>query len=329
MLGRRLRQTHEIADQVPTRELAQNHTYYRFTSTVAAAVAFGLQGFTQVVPGLVHIFKDDGGANSIAGIVLGQCENEILVLFTSLGKVQIMFGCCLLFALLRIHRSQWLGLVQLLWALQISAIALDLAEYRTISTIAPEAPGRHKSKVMVALTTVAGLCLWWAPPGVCDKVSTRELTQRTSYPYTVAAVALGLQGVTHVVPGLVHIFKDDGGANSIAGIVLGQCETEILVLFTALGKVQIMFGCCLLFALLRIHRSQWLGLVQLLWALQISAIVLDLAEYRTISTIAPEAPGRHKSKVMVALTTVTGLFLWGATWGPELPTGPNSARHRD
>ena len=326
MCGRRPGQTHEITDQVCTRELAQNQTSYLYT---VAAVALGFQGITQVVPGLVHIFKDDGGANSIAGIALGQCETEVLVLFTALGKVQIMYGCCLLFVLLRKHRSQWMGLVQLLWALQISAIALDLAEYRTISTIAPEAPGRHKSKTMLALTTVAGLCLWWAPHGVCDKVFTRELTQRTSYRYTVAAVALGFQGITQVVPGLVHIFKDDGGANSIAGIALGQCETEVLVLFTALGKVQIMYGCCLLFVLLRKHRSQWMGLVQLLWALQISAIALDLAEYRTISTIAPEAPGRHKSKMMLALTTVAGLFLWGATWGPELPTGPKSARHTD
>ena len=102
MCGRRPGQTHEITDQVCTRELAQNQTSYRYT---VAAVALGLQGITQVVPGLVHIFKDDGGANSIAGIALGQCETEVLVLFTALGKVQIMFGCCLLFVLLLTWRT--------------------------------------------------------------------------------------------------------------------------------------------------------------------------------------------------------------------------------
>ena len=62
-----------------------------------------------------------------------------------------------MYALLYTHRAQWHGLVMLLWVMQACVIAIDKAEYRTLSSIAPDAPGNYKSKIMLALTTLAGL----------------------------------------------------------------------------------------------------------------------------------------------------------------------------
>jgi hypothetical protein len=52
---------------------------------------------------------------------------------------------------------------------------------------------------------------------------------------TFAWIFLALHGVMKLVRGSIHVFKDDGGAASIAGIDLSQNGEVILALFAAMG----------------------------------------------------------------------------------------------
>ena len=53
-----------------------------------------LEGLHQLIPGFIHVFHQDGGANSIAGFTnYEKCEQEILWAFRILGKLHILLVC--------------------------------------------------------------------------------------------------------------------------------------------------------------------------------------------------------------------------------------------
>ena len=49
-------------------------------------------------------------------------------------------------------------------------------------------------------------------------------------------------GVMNLGRGSIHVFRNDGGASSIAGIDLSQNGEVILTLFAAMGLTQILMG---------------------------------------------------------------------------------------
>ena len=59
-------------------------------------------------------------------------------------------------------------------------------------------------------------------------------------------VFLGVVGVLTLVPGLIHHFFRDGGAESIAGLQLGEQRELIIGVFGWLGATQISWGLLVL-----------------------------------------------------------------------------------
>ena len=121
-----------------------------------------------------------------------------------------------------------------------------------------------------------------------------------------------------IFPGLVHFLAEDGGAGSIAGIVLewdnatsikvgeenwntsNYHKQTVLVMFSALGLIQIKLGfITMLMALLmpQSYGNDGIMLYRLTLTLvtfQIFKIIVDLFGYRNIHLIAPFAPGGYK-----------------------------------
>ena len=53
----------------------------------------------------------------------------------------------------------------------------------------------------------------------------------------ICKLLLSIKALLMIGPGLVHIIKDDGGVNSIAGIELGEAGDLLIALFVNLGTV--------------------------------------------------------------------------------------------
>jgi len=85
-------------------------------------------------------------------------------------------------------------------------------------------------------------------------------------------VFLGLCGVLTLVPGLIHHFFRDGGAESIAGLELGEQRELVIGVFGWLGATQISWG--LLILAVAFHYQMLAPLLLLLILLERSLLVL-------------------------------------------------------
>ena len=85
-------------------------------------------------------------------------------------------------------------------------------------------------------------------------------------------VFLGLCGVLTVAPGLIHHFLRDGGAESIAGLTLGEQRELVIGVFGWLGATQISWG--LLMLAVALHYQMLAPLLLLLILLERSLLVL-------------------------------------------------------
>jgi hypothetical protein len=85
-------------------------------------------------------------------------------------------------------------------------------------------------------------------------------------------IFLGLCGVLTVVPGLIHHFLRDGGAESIAGLTLGEQRELVIGVFGWLGATQISWGLLMLVGAL--HYQMLAPLLLLLILLERSLLVL-------------------------------------------------------
>ena len=59
-------------------------------------------------------------------------------------------------------------------------------------------------------------------------------------------IFLGLYGVLTVIPGLIHCFKNDGDAESVAGLKLGAPREVVIGVFVGLCATQIFWGLFIL-----------------------------------------------------------------------------------
>lgn len=126
-----------------------------------------------------------------------------------------------------------------------------------------------------------------------------------------------------IVPGFIHFLAEDGGAGSIAGIVMNwdnatTIEVEdkvwktsdyhkdtVLVMFCALGLIQIKMGVLTMLMALWLPQCDLLYLLTIiLIVFQMFKVIVDLFGYRHIHSIAPYAPGGYKPYVVLVFYTV-------------------------
>ncbi len=108
-----------------------------------------------------------------------------------------------------------------------------------------------------------------------------------------AVVFLGLWGIGTLVPGLIHAFAPDGGAETIAGLDLGDRREMIISVFAWMGGAQIVWALATLLVVWRCRK-----LVPFFLAL----VVLERAMVAIRAWItAPPASGHHPPEHYVTL----------------------------
>ncbi len=112
-----------------------------------------------------------------------------------------------------------------------------------------------------------------------------------------------LIGVMNLGRGSIHVFRNDGGASSIAGIDLSQNGEVILTLFAAMGLTQIL-----------------MGVIDLAVGLRLRALVPLLVSYHLIHQIGAalilwwwrplpvDAPGKLGAVVVIPVVAVAFFF---------------------
>ena len=116
-------------------------------------------------------------------------------------------------------------------------------------------------------------------------------------------VFLGLCGVITLIPGLIHHFKHDGGAESIAGLTLGDQRELVIGVFGWLGATQISWG--LLMLVVSLHYQMLAPLLLLLIVLERGLLVWRWwVRNRSLRHRPPE----HYASLV--LLPVGGLFLF-------------------
>ena len=120
----------------------------QYRGTVASAWFLGLLAIGSIIPGCIHYFLPDGGAEAIAGLDLGAERSLVIGVFAWMGATQIPYGLAQLAVATR-YRS----LVPLFLALALIERALAaIAGWITKGADAPHHPPEHY--VVVALVPV-------------------------------------------------------------------------------------------------------------------------------------------------------------------------------
>ena len=144
-------------------------------------------------------------------------------------------------------------------------------------------------------------------------------------------ICLVIASLFDIIPGFVHFLASDGGAGSIAGIVLTWENTttiqagdqnwdsssyhqqSILVMFNALGLIQIKLGVIISVLAVLLSQDTLLYILTLmLISFQAIKIVVDLFDYRNIHSIAPYAPGGYKPPVVAGFYVIATIsqMIW-------------------
>lgn len=67
-----------------------------YTGAWASVVFLGIYGVFTILPGLIHSFLPDGGAETIAGLQLGDQRDLVIGTFAWAGATQIVWGVAML-----------------------------------------------------------------------------------------------------------------------------------------------------------------------------------------------------------------------------------------
>ena len=119
---------------------------------------------------------------------------------------------------------------------------------------------------------------------------------------------LGLLAIGSIVPGCIHYFLPDGGAEVIAGLDLGEQRALVIGVFAWMGATQIPYGLAQLAVSAR-YRS----LVPLFLALALMERTLAaVAGWLTKSAHAPHHPPEHY--IVVVLVPLIVVFLALSLW---------------
>ena len=140
-------------------------------------------------------------------------------------------------------------------------------------------------------------------------------------------ICLVIASLFEIGPGLIHYLAEDGGAGSIAGIVLewdnstsiivgeqvwgasNYHKQSILVMFSALGVTQIKLGVVTIVTTLLL--TQGIVLCFLTWSLmglQVFTIIGNLVGSRHIHTIASTAPGGYKEYLLSVIYLIATIL---------------------
>jgi hypothetical protein len=67
-----------------------------YTGAWASVMFLGIYGVCTILPGLIHSFLPDGGAETIAGLQLGDKRELVIGIFAWAGATQIVWGVAML-----------------------------------------------------------------------------------------------------------------------------------------------------------------------------------------------------------------------------------------
>jgi hypothetical protein len=133
----------------------------QYAGAPASAWFLGLLAIGSIVPGCIHYFLPDGGAEVIAGLDLGASRGLVIGVFAWMGATQIAYGLAQLAVAVRYR-----ALVPLFLALALIERTLAaIAGWVTKSAGAAHHPPEHYAVVAVAPVIAVLLALSLRPRG--------------------------------------------------------------------------------------------------------------------------------------------------------------------
>ena len=121
----------------------------------------------------------------------------------------------------------------------------------------------------------------------------------------IPPVVLTLFALINVARGSIHLFAEDGGASSIAGLDLTTNTQTILALFAVIGANQLMFGLFQIWILLQ--RRDLVLLMLSLQGLQTLGAVANTHFYRQFPV---EIPGKMFNTLLLFVIAATLTIAW-------------------
>ena len=141
-----------------------------------------------MIPGVIHTFGEEGGARNISGVITPEMTKSqtkiIVVLFASIGQIQVQFGCVLLFLSFHLRRPYLLRFTILMWLLHLYGFILAVIGFKQIGTVAPKAPSQFKAYISFALSTgalITQLLYWHMGPSEKDAPIEFDPTEITEH----------------------------------------------------------------------------------------------------------------------------------------------------
>merc|ERR1712126_481141 len=122
------------------------------------------QGLLSFIPGLIHSYHPDGGAQSIAGFTNYQdYEQEVLFFFRNIGASQTVHGVFILGVLYLTvtdpNNKSYQSLTRFLLAYtliaQLYSLFVATVTGNTLSSVAPNAPGRYSYLMKIVLSILS------------------------------------------------------------------------------------------------------------------------------------------------------------------------------
>ncbi len=121
---------------------------------------------------------------------------------------------------------------------------------------------------------------------------------------------LGLMTLLTIVPGWVHMFREDGGAISIAGLSVGDRKGLVFSLFAWAGATQFVWG--LMMALVVLRYQSFVPVMLLLLLIERALHTWFMWFSPKSEGIVGDKPKHHppEAKVTLVVTALNGFFLF-------------------
>ena len=275
-----------------------------------------LWALKELIVGVIHGFKQDGGVETIAGYPLSTsgCKDEMLFAISILSEKNV-----LVFMLVYLIAFKASDLVPYTIAtLTLNYIHLRVMQaYRPglLDRLIPNAPGRHNVWViplLLVLSSLAYFCELRPKAKSIEVADTHHVSSgfsaRAFSSFKIANLILCLWALKELIVGVIHGFKADGGVESIAGYPLSTsgCQDEMIFAFCFLSEKNV-----LVFMLVFLIAFKAADLVPY----TIATLTLNYIHFRIMQAcrpglldrLFPNAPGRHNVWVIPLLLLLSSL----------------------
>ena len=121
-----------------------------------------ISAVVNIVPGLIHQYKDDGGSHSIAGLDISGQPDTVIAVYATFGFNQLEYGIVLIFIFFHLQSKHYVRLAFINWLPEIWKIIWSQSDFKPLGKYAPDAPahtGLPFFFVVATILLIASYCV--------------------------------------------------------------------------------------------------------------------------------------------------------------------------